>query len=140
MAGPLPRHLLPDTAEIDSEGNTTVGDCDLVDLANYWGTPLFVYDEDHLRSRCREAVTAFGGGVAYASKAFLCSAMARLAHEEGLQLDVATGGELFLARRAGVPVTASFFTATTKAMPNWPWPSTRELGASSLTRSTNWTD
>ena len=103
MAGPLPRHLLPDTAEIGPDGNTAVGGCDLVDLANQWGTPLFVYDEDHLRSRCREAVAAFGGGVAYASKAFLCSAMARLAHEEGLQLDVATGGELFLARRAGVP-------------------------------------
>jgi diaminopimelate decarboxylase len=99
----LPRHLLPDTAEIGPDGNTAVGGCDLVDLANQWGTPLFVYDEDHLRSRCREAVAAFGGGVAYASKAFLCSAMARLAHEEGLQLDVATGGELFLARRAGVP-------------------------------------
>ena len=103
MAGPLPRHLLPDTAEIGPDGNTAVGGCDLVDLANQWGTPLFVYDEDHLRSRCREAVAAFGRGVAYASKAFLCSAMARLAHEEGLQLDVATGGELFLARRAGVP-------------------------------------
>ena len=103
MAGPLPRNLLPDTAEIGPEGNTAVGGCDLVNLANQWGTPLFVYDEDHLRSRCREAVAAFGGGVAYASKAFLCSAMARLAHEEGLQLDVATGGELFLARRAGVP-------------------------------------
>ena len=103
MAGPLPGHLLPDTAEIGPDGNTAVGGCDLVDLANQWGTPLFVYDEDHLRSRCREAVAAFGGGVAYASKAFLCSAMARLAHEEGLQLDVATGGELFLARRAGVP-------------------------------------
>jgi len=103
MAGPLPRNLLPDTAEIGPDGNTAVGGCDLVDLANQWGTPLFVYDEDHLRSRCREAVAAFGGGVAYASKAFLCSAMARLAHEEGLQLDVATGGELFLARRAGVP-------------------------------------
>ena len=103
MAGPLPRNLLPDTAEIGPDGNTAVGGCDLVNLANQWGTPLFVYDEDHLRSRCREAVAAFGGGVAYASKAFLCSAMARLAHEEGLQLDVATGGELFLARRAGVP-------------------------------------
>ena len=103
MAGPLPRNLLPDTAKIGPEGNTAVGGCDLVNLANQWGTPLFVYDEDHLRSRCREAVAAFGGGVAYASKAFLCSAMARLAHEEGLQLDVATGGELFLARRAGVP-------------------------------------
>ena len=103
MAGPLPRNLLPDTAEIGPDGNTAVGGCDLVNLANQWGTPLFVYDEDHLRSRCREAVAAFGEGVAYASKAFLCSAMARLAHEEGLQLDVATGGELFLARRAGVP-------------------------------------
>ena len=75
MAGPLPRHLLPDTAAIGPDGNTAVGGCDLVDLANQWGTPLFVYDEDHLRSRGREAVTAFGGGVAYASKAFLCSAM-----------------------------------------------------------------
>ena len=64
---------------------------------------MFVYDEAHLRARCREAVAAFGDGVAYASKAFLCGAMARLAHEEGMHLDVATGGELFVARRAGVP-------------------------------------
>ena len=82
MAEPLPRHLLPDTAEIGPDGNTAVGGCDLVDLANRWGTPLFVYDEDHLRSRCREAVAAFGGGVAYASKAFLCSAMAPLARSK----------------------------------------------------------
>jgi diaminopimelate decarboxylase len=111
----LPRHLLPDTAEIGPDGNTAVGGCDLVDLANQWGTPLFVYDEDHLRSRCREAVAAFGGGVAYASKAFLCSAMARLAHEEGLQLDVATGGELFLARRAGVPGNRLVFHGNNKS-------------------------
>ena len=115
MAGPLPRHLLPDTAEIGPDGNTAVGGCDLVDLANQWGTPLFVYDEDHLRSRCREAVAAFGGGGAYASKAFLCSAMARLAHEEGLQLDVATGGELFLARRAGVPGNRLVFHGNNKS-------------------------
>jgi diaminopimelate decarboxylase len=115
MAGPLPRHLLPDSAEIGPDGNTAVGGCDLVDLANQWGTPLFVYDEDHLRSRCRDAVAAFGGGVAYASKAFLCSAMARLAHEEGLQLDVATGGELFLARRAGVPGNRLVFHGNNKS-------------------------
>ena len=115
MAGPLPRYLLPDTAEIGSDGHIAVGGCDLVDLADQWGTPLFVYDEDHLRSRCREAVAAFGGGVAYASKAFLCSAMARLAHEEGLQLDVATGGELFLARRAGVPGDRLVFHGNNKS-------------------------
>ena len=68
-----------------------------------FGTPLFVYDEDHLRQACREAVAAWGDGVAYATKAFLCRAMARLAHEEGMHLDVASGGELHVALSAGVP-------------------------------------
>ncbi|MDE0834140.1 MAG: diaminopimelate decarboxylase [Acidimicrobiales bacterium] len=103
MAGPIPLGLLPDTAWVSADGRLSIGGCDLVDLAGEYGTPLFVYDEAHLRARCREAVAAFGDGVAYASKAFLCGAMARLAHEEGMHLDVATGGELFVARRAGVP-------------------------------------
>ena len=103
MAGPLPAHLLPDTTTIDGSGRASIGGCDLVALADEFGTPLFVYDEAHLRARCREAVAAFGGGVAYAGKAFLCGAMARLAHEEGMHIDVATGGELFLALHAGVP-------------------------------------
>ncbi|MGH9069497.1 MAG: diaminopimelate decarboxylase, partial [Acidimicrobiales bacterium] len=65
--------------------------------------PLFVYDEHHLRRACREAVAAWGDGVAYATKAFLCKAMAGLAHEEGMALDVSTGGELHVALAAGVP-------------------------------------
>ena len=64
---------------------------------------VFVYDEAHLRTRCREAVAAFGDGVAYAAKAFLCTAMARLVHEEGMRIDVASGGELHVALAAGVP-------------------------------------
>ncbi len=103
MAGPLPLDLLPDTAEVGADGGTSIGGCDLVDLADEFGTPLFVYDEAHLRARCREAVAAFGEGVAYAGKAFLCGAMARLVVEEGMYLDVATGGELYMARHAGVP-------------------------------------
>ena len=103
MSGPLPRHLLPDTAAVGGDGRLSIGGCDLVELAERFGTPLFVYDEAHLRARCREAVSAFGEGVAYASKAFLCLAMARLAHEEGMHLDVATGGELHVALAAGVP-------------------------------------
>ncbi|HJP23919.1 MAG TPA: diaminopimelate decarboxylase, partial [Acidimicrobiales bacterium] len=103
MAGPISAHLLPDTADVADDGRLSIGGCDLVDLADQFGTPLFVYDEDHLRARCREAVVAFGDGVAYAAKAFLCGAMARLAYEEGMHLDVATGGELFVARHAGVP-------------------------------------
>lgn len=95
--------LLPLTAQ-DGPDGLSVGGVSLVELGRRFGTPLFVYDEEHLRRRCREAVAAFGPGrVAYASKAFLCTAMARLAHEEGLLLDVASGGELRVALNAGVP-------------------------------------
>lgn len=99
----LPWSLLPDSAQIGDEGQLLIGGCDLAKLAEQYGTPLFVYDEDQLRARCREAVAAFGDGVAYATKAFLCRAMARLAHEEGMHLDVASGGELHVALSAGVP-------------------------------------
>jgi diaminopimelate decarboxylase len=98
----LPTTLLPDTATIDADGHLHVGGIDVLDLASEYGTPLFVYDEAHLRDRCREAVAAFGDGVAYATKAFLCTAMARLADDEGMCLDVATGGELHVALAAGV--------------------------------------
>ncbi len=100
---PVGRRLLPETAAVDARGHLTVGGVDIVELAQERGTPLFVYDEEHLRSRCREALSAWGDGVAYATKAFLCLAMARLAHEEGLCLDVSTGGELHVALAAGVP-------------------------------------
>jgi len=99
---PLQQRLLPDNSEI-VDGRLQIGGCDLIDLSAEFGTPLFVYDEAHLRARCREAVAAFGPHVAYASKAFLCKAMARLAHEEGMKIDVATGGELHVALAAGVP-------------------------------------
>ena len=98
----LPRHLLPDNATVEG-GRLHIGGVDLITLAEEHGTPLFVYDEKHLRDRCRQAVAAFGDGVSYASKAFLCKAMARLAHEEGMHLDVASGGELHVALAAGVP-------------------------------------
>jgi len=101
---PLPFGLLPSTAAVDTvTGHLTIGGCDTVALAAEFGTPLFVYDEAHLRARCREAVAAFPDGVHYATKAFLCLAMARLAHDEGMHLDVSTGGEYHVARAAGVP-------------------------------------
>jgi diaminopimelate decarboxylase len=100
---PVASHLLPMTAATDAHGHLTVGDIDLLDLADEFGTPLFVYDEAHLRDRCRQAREVWGEGVAYATKAFLCRAMARLASEEGMSLDVSTGGELHLALSAGVP-------------------------------------
>ena len=103
-SAPIEQRLLPDTALIEKSGELSIGGILVSDLAGQFGTPLFVYDEEHLRTRCREAVSVFGAGrVIYATKAFMCTAMARLAHEEGLLLDVATGGELFVALSAGVP-------------------------------------
>lgn len=99
---PILASLFPDTATLHDSG-VSVGGVELRDLAVSYGTPLFVYDEETLRARCREAASAFDDGVAFASKAFLCGAMARLAHEEGLCVDVATGGELDIVVRSGVP-------------------------------------
>lgn len=101
--GPLPRNLLPDNSTVSSEGRLSVGGVDLLDLVAEFGTPVFVYDEEQIRSRCREAVQAWGDGVAYASKAFLCRAMARLACDEGMMIDVSTAGEMHVALAAGVP-------------------------------------
>jgi diaminopimelate decarboxylase len=104
---PIPRRLLPDTATIGHDGWLEIGGVSVEALAEEYGTPLFVYDEAHLRARCQEAVAAFGPErVVYATKAFLCRAMARLAHDEGLLLDVASGGELHVALSAGVPASA----------------------------------
>ena len=101
---PISAHLLPDNASIDGSGDLSIAGVSIRDIAAQFGTPVFVYDEDHLRARCHEAVSTFGrDSVIYASKAFLCTAMAKLAHDEGLLIDVATGGELFVALHAGVP-------------------------------------
>ena len=112
---PVPRQLLPDTAETDGDGSLLIGGCRVVDLAEEFGTPLFVYDEAHLRARCQEAIAAFDGKVAYASKAFLCRAMAKLAYEEGMSIDVATGGEYGIARAAGVPAASLVFHGNNKS-------------------------
>ncbi len=100
---PLERALLPMTASVGAGGRLVVGGSDVLELVEQFGTPLFVYDEEHLREACREAVEAWGDGVAYATKAFLCRAMASVAFEEGMCLDVSTGGELYTALAAGVP-------------------------------------
>ncbi|HXR20923.1 MAG TPA: diaminopimelate decarboxylase, partial [Acidimicrobiales bacterium] len=101
--GPLPTHLLPLTAEVGSQGQLRIGGVDVLELVEEVGTPVFIYDEEHLRRRCQEARQAFGPRAAYASKAFLCKAMAALAYKEGLCIDVSTGGELAVALAAGVP-------------------------------------
>jgi diaminopimelate decarboxylase len=107
--------LLPRSTTVDGAGRVAIGGVDLGALAEQFGTPLFVYDEDELRGRCREYRAEFGGAAAYASKAFLCTAMARLVAEEGLGLDVATGGELHVALHAGFPADRITFHGNNKS-------------------------
>ncbi|HEV2993196.1 MAG TPA: diaminopimelate decarboxylase, partial [Acidimicrobiia bacterium] len=105
-AAPIDRTLIPPRLQ----------DLDLEAIAARFGTPLFVYDEDDLRRRCRDYVEHFGGDhVVYAGKAFLCRAMAELVADEGLRLDVATGGELHVARSVDFPPERIVFHGNNKS-------------------------
>ncbi|MDG3012827.1 diaminopimelate decarboxylase [Rhodococcus sp. D2-41] len=101
----LPERVWPRSADRDADGVATIGGVPVTTLASEYGTPLFVVDENDFRSRCREMATAFGGAerVHYASKAFLCGEVARWVADEGLSMDVASGGELAVALHAGFP-------------------------------------
>ena len=105
MEPSFPTELLPSSARPSGEG-LEVGGVAVATLVAEHGTPLLVYDEDHLRARCADVLRAFPGGVSYAAKAFLCRHVARLVHEAGLGIDVASGGEMAIALAAGVPATA----------------------------------
>ena len=90
-----------------TDGALTIGGVDVRDLARDHGTPLYVFDEDDVRSRMRDYATAFAGSdVHYAGKAFLCKEVVRWLHDEGLGLDVASGGELAVALSVGFPADA----------------------------------
>jgi len=101
----LAPNVWPQNVVRDDDGEVRVAGVRVTDLARDFGTPLFVIDEADFRERCRAMAAAFGGGenVHYAAKAFLCSEVARWIAEEGLSLDVASGGELAVALRAGFP-------------------------------------
>ena len=101
-----------------ADGEVTIAGVAVTELAAEYGPPLFVIDEADFRSRCREIAAAFGGGrnVHYAAKAFLCSEIARWVDEEGLSLDVASGGELAVALHAGFPAERIAFHGNNKSV------------------------
>ena len=111
---------LAGTMKINSSQHLEIGGCDTVDLAKQYGTPLYVMDEDLLRENCRRYVNALKnsyprGKVIYAGKAFLVMAMASLVNEEGLGLDVVSGGELYTALKAGFPSENLYFHGNNKS-------------------------
>jgi diaminopimelate decarboxylase len=100
--------MLLGTQRVNGAGHLEIGGCDVTALAAEFGTPLYVMDEATIRRNCRDYLCAFRERypkveLAYASKAFLCMAICRIIQEEGLNLDVASGGELYTALQAGFP-------------------------------------
>ncbi len=107
---------------VNSLGHLTVGGRDAVQLAQSYGTPLYVMDEGQIRRACRlyrRSIDRYYGGrglVAYASKAFCCKEICRIANEEGLGLDVVSAGELYTAVTAGFPAEKIIFHGNNKTM------------------------
>jgi diaminopimelate decarboxylase len=110
--------LFPVTYRVNSRGDMEVGGCDLVELAQARGTPLYVYDEETVRARCREYVSAMGerGEVLYSAKAFGSPAFLRVVASEGLGLDVVSAGELHIALAAGYPTERVHFLGNNKSL------------------------
>ncbi len=100
--------VLPLGTATNQRGHLEVGGCDVVDVAREFGTPAYIYAEDDIRSRARAYLDAFrsrhaDSEVLYASKAAPLTAAYRILREEGLSVDVASGGELAMALAAGFP-------------------------------------
>ncbi len=109
------------TMAINELGHLEIGNCDTVNLAYKYGTPLYVVDTKWIKSQCYTFKNAFKGEnaeteVIYASKAFLNIAMCQLINEQGLSLDVVSGGELFTAMKADFPATKIYFHGNNKTV------------------------
>lgn len=108
------------TSQVNEKGHLEIGGVDTIELANQYGTPLYIYDVALIRERARNFQKTFKNlgvkaQVAYASKAFSSIAMFQLAKEEGLSLDVVSGGELFTALVASFPVERIHFHGNNKS-------------------------
>jgi len=113
-------HVYPIGSRVNERGRLEVGGCDAVELAREFGSPVYVVAEDDMRARARAFIDALGArhadhDVLFASKAFPCTAVYRLLAEEGLACDVASGGELFLALRAGFDPARIYFHGNAKS-------------------------
>ncbi len=105
--------------EVNKQGHLVIGGCDVVDLAEEFGTPFYLFDESTLRRKCREFKDEFAKYypptvVIYACKAFLNRALALIFKEEGLGLDVVSGGELSIARSVDFPPDNVYFHGNNK--------------------------
>ncbi|WP_322173739.1 diaminopimelate decarboxylase [Acutalibacter caecimuris] len=115
-------HIFSPCLAINELGHLAISGCDTVELAHQYGTPLYVMSEDEIRRVCRNYVESFqkfyngNGRPIYASKAFCCKEMCRIAFSEGLDLEVVSGGELYTALEAGIPGKNIHFQGNNKTL------------------------
>ncbi|MFC2035329.1 diaminopimelate decarboxylase [Chloroflexota bacterium] len=112
--------LFPITTKVNDQGHLIIGGCDTVDLAANFGTPLYLFDEFNLRSKCAEFKAEFSQyyadtTVIYACKAFINKALLLIFKEEGLGLDIVSGGELGIAQSANFPLEHVYFHGNNKS-------------------------
>jgi diaminopimelate decarboxylase len=116
------QQLLPLTATVNSQDHLEIGGCDVPDLARLFSTPLYILDEETLRTACRQYRQAFQNYypgeslVIYASKAWNCLAVCAIVAEEGLGIDVVSGGELYTALQAGVKPSVIYMHGNNKSV------------------------
>ncbi|MEI6578843.1 MAG: diaminopimelate decarboxylase [Eubacteriales bacterium] len=109
-----------DCIQINEKGHLTIGGSDTVALAQKFGTPAYIFDENQIRRNCRDFVGSMesnysgNGMVLYASKAFCCKEICRICAEEGMGLDVVSGGELFTALSVNFPAEKIYFHGNNK--------------------------
>jgi len=113
--------LFPLTAELNNQGHLCLGGCDVIELTKEFGTPLYLFDEFTIRHKCHEFTAEFSKRypdtlVIYASKAFLNRALALILKEEGLGLDVVSGGELSIAHSVDFPLDKVYFHGNNKTL------------------------
>jgi diaminopimelate decarboxylase len=114
--------LLPLTAKVNDRDHLEIGGCDVVDLADQFGTSLYIVDEKTVRTACQHYRDAFKTHypgeslVIYASKAWNCLAICAIVASEGLGIDVVSGGELLTATRAGVPAAKTYMHGNNKSV------------------------
>ncbi len=112
--------MISNCLSVNEKGRLAISGCDTVELAERYGTPLYVMSEDEIRDVCRRYLSSFekyyqgNGKPVYASKAFCCKEICRIVTGEGLDLEVVSGGELYTALQAGVPAGRIHFQGNNK--------------------------
>lgn len=119
MQNTVNQSIMPVTTKVNDKGNLEIGGCDVVELAEKHGTPLYVYDEQTLRMCCRQYKEAFSSyknvSMLFASKAFMTQAICAILKDEGFGLDVVSGGEIFTASSANFPMERCYFNGNNKS-------------------------